>query len=630
MAYLQELLRSQQQQIEQETRITAEQFGLPRGQAYSQYMPGWEVTTPQYQQPLPWSLASIGYKTNEVAYACIDLWMKTISEPNVKVYDKKTDEIIEDHPIVDFFDHPCPDLTESDFWKATMMYLKIAGFSAWEKDEKNNGSLNAIWPMMPQYCSFKRGQGKLLRAIQYQPYTGLPAIDIPRERIMLFMYPDPQYFGLRPFSPTAVLADIIGVDNDMTKMLQQFLKNGAFVSGLLSTDQVINEADARFAKERFRESHGGAHNAGDVVVTGKGMKFQPTNQTFREMVFPEVDARSETRICQGYSVKPILVSAKVGMDRATYNNYEQARQAWYDEEVTSEWEFLAQRVTRDLLPHFDKDPNHEVRFDIRKVRALEDARNKRDEKVVEQAKANLISRDEARIDLGKDEIDKTPVFVGLTTQQQLSETQDIFEVGGGEDKIDQGDETAYGKNEREKQEKLKLQREKAMTEEKAFRAFAKRRLKEEKPNDVGEFEFKHVDATRQRQLLTEFGVPDPAAEMVMKSLLAVVDELRRPQDIKVTAQMEKQDPPIVNVEAPNVTIENRIPEQKAVKLPAPVVNVSVEPTPVNVAAPIIENKIEVETPKVKRSYQKVKRDGGNNIEGTITEYEYDEGMSDGE
>jgi len=619
MAYLQDLLRTQEQQLTQQGTWN-NQIGLVGGEAYAQYFPSYEVTSPQYPYPQSWTLASLGYKTNEVAYACIDLWMNTISEPNIAVYDKKTDEIIPDHPIVEFFEEPCPDLTESDFWKATMMYLKIAGFAAWEKDTSNAGGLNALWPMMPQYCSFMRGQGQLLRAIRYQPYTGLPYIDVDRERVALFMYSDPQYYGLRPFSPTAVLADIIGVDNDMTKMVQQFLKNGAFVSGLLSTDQVINEVDARFAKERFRESHGGANNAGDVVVTGKGMKFQPTNQTFREMVFPEVDARSETRICQGYAVKPILISAKVGMDRSTFNNYEQARQAWYDESVTSEWEFLGQRVTRDILPHFDDNPNHVCRFDIREVRALEEARNKREDKIVNQAKANLITRDEARIKLGDEKIDNVPVFVGLTTQQQLKETQDIFEVGGGEDEIEEGDETAYGKNEREKEEKLKLQKEQ-MEEEKNFRAFAKRRIKEGKPAAVPEFEFKSIDERRKRLLLSEFGVPDPDAEMVMKALLQVVEEIKRPQDIHITAQMEKQDPPVINVEAPHVNIENKIPEQKAVK---PTVTVNVEPAPVHVAPPVIENKIEIETPKVKRSYQKVKRDGGNNIEGTMTEYDYGE------
>ena len=620
MAILQELIETQRQAIAQE-QLNNQQIGLIAGDAYARYFPGWEVTTPQYQVPQALTLANLGYRTNEVAYACIDLWMNTISEPNIKVYDRKTDEIIKEHDIEEFFREPTPGLTETDFWKASVMYLKIAGVLAWEKETKNNGGLKAIWPMMPQYCSYKRGEGALLRTIQYQPYTGLPAYNVPRENVLLFMYQDPQYFGLKPLSPTAVLADIIKVDNDMTKLVSNFLRNGAFVSGLLKTEQVINEQDAKFARERWQESHGGPNNAGQVAVMGKGLEFQSAGQSFREMVFPEVDARSETRICQGYGVKPILVSAKVGMDRSTFSNYEQAREAWYEENVFNEWAYLSQCITRDILPHFDKNPNHEVRFDIRNVMALEKRRNEREENIINKAKANLITRDEARVKLGDEKIDNVPVFVGLTTQQQLGETQDIFQPGGGDDKIDQGDETAYGRNEREKQEKLELQREQMQKEEKDFRSFAKRRLKEEKPNDLVEFEFKHVSENRRRQLLTEYGIPDPDAAMVLEGLKVILAEMKRPQDINIKAQFEKQDPPVINVEAPKVsveapqvTIENKIPEQKAIQ---PNVTVNVEPTP-------IQNNIEMEAPKVKRSFQKVKRDGGNNIEGTMTEYEYDD------
>jgi HK97 family phage portal protein len=616
MAYLQDLLNSQTEIIRQQQITSQREFGLVSNEAYSQYFPTWEVTAPQYMYPQAWSLASLSYKTNEVAYACIDKRMKAISEPMLKIYNKDTDE---EEPIDEFYkfmEEPTPDLSQSEYLAAIEMYLCIAGFMSWEKDYKNNGKLNALWPMMPQYCSFMRGQGKLLRAIRYLPYTGLPAVDIKRDKVVLFMYADPQYFGLRPLSPTAVLGDIIKVDNDLTVMLETFIQNGAFVSGLLSTEQVINEADARFAKERFRQSHGGPKNAGDVVVTGKGLKFERMGQTFQEMVFPEVDARSETRICMGYAVPPILVAAKSGMDRATYSNYEQARGAWYEEFIPAEWKFIQQSMTRDLLPHFTDNKKLEIRFDVSRVKALEAMREKDEERTVNQAKANLITRDEARLDLGKDVIDNAPVFVGVTSQQQLSEVEEVFKVGGGSsdtltrvgEKDADNDERMENSKERIELEKRKLKlKEMAGGEEKDFRAFAKRRIKENKHYDIGEFEFKYVDDVRQRQLLSEFGVPDPDAQLVLEGLKQVLLQMGNkstsPSNINITANIH-----------PNESTQVEI---KSVDIPAPIVNVDVNPTP-------IENKITVNNPKIKRTTQKVKRDGGNNIDGTIAEYEYEE------
>jgi hypothetical protein len=87
----------------------------------------------------------------------------------------------------------------------------------------------------------------------------------------------------------------------------------------------------------------------------------------------------------------------------------------------------------------------------------------------------------------------------------------------------------------------------------------------------------------------------------------------------------------VEIPAPitNVNIENKLPDQ-----PAPVANVTVEnkvePTPVKFSptietpAPVVHVTNEVKTPKVRKQKQKVNRDAGNNIEGTTTEFEYED------
>jgi len=622
MPYLQELIATQNEYVRQQQINSTVQMGLRPGEAYAQYFPSYEVTAPQYQQPIPWTLSNLGYRTNEVAYACIALKMKTISEPSLEIYDKELDEVVDNDEFYQFMEQPCPDVSETDFHSANQMYLDIAGVIGWEKDFANNGSLINIWPMMPQYCSFMRGEGRLLRAIRYQPYTGLPGVDIDRDKIVLMMYADPLYFGLKPLSPTTVLADVIKIDNNMTTMVSQFLQNGAFVSGLLKSDQVINEKDAEFAKQRFHDVHGGYNHAGDIVVVGKGLEYQQMGQTFREMVFPEVDARSETRICMGYSVPPILVSAKSGMDRSTYSNYEQARRAWYEEYVTSQWKFLAERYTKDILPHFSVNPNHVLRFDISEVKALQEDRDAAWTRAREAYKGRIINRNDALVEMGLDMLENellgTEYYQTAMTQQSLS-LEDNLDIANATQDVAQAKEELDVRG----QELVKVEttKEDEDDEEKKFRAFAKRRLKENKPNDIGEYEFKHLSEHRQRVLKSEFGIPDPDAMIVIEALRETIKAISftqptyQPNNISITANIEPNKPPDVHV-------ENKIPEQKAMK--APVVNVEVNPTPINVENKIEVKPADVKLPKVKREIQEVKRDGGNNIEGTITEMEYDE------
>ena len=549
MAYLQEIVATQNEQLRISAINNQQNIGLKPGEAYASYFPTWEVTAPQYPVPSPYQLTDV-YRTNEVAYACIELLMDSISEPPIIVIDKDTGEELKGHDFTEFMKEPCPQIDEVDFWKANMMFLSIAGFMGWEQDNSNDGTIRAIYPIMPQYSSFMRGQGRLLDRIRYQPYTGMPYMDIPVERIMYYMYPDPRFYGLKPLGPTARLTDIIPVDTAMTQIVGQFLRNGAFISGQLVTDQIIDAEDARFAKETFRQAHGGPNNAGDVLVTGKGLKFERMNNTFREMVFPEVDARNEVRICMAYGIKPILISAKVGMDRSTMNNYEEARRAQYHEKFTSLWRFLEKGLTRQLLPLFDTNENHACKFDLRNVEALQENRTEVWKRATETYKARITTRNETLKEMGLDPL--TDKVLGdeyfQTTMAQTSNSLDIA------DNSLSGEPVKPKATPTEPAADATMNEGNTKQEEKDFRAFAKKRIDEGKPHKIGAFEFKYVSEKRQRQLMTEFGVPDADAEMVVKSLLAVVEALRIPPDNHISINM---------------------PEQKSA--PTPVVNVTVEP-----------------------------------------------------
>ena len=316
----------------------------------------------------------------------------------------------------------------------------------------------------------------------------------------------------------------------------------------------------------------------------------------------------------GYGIPPILISAKSGMDRATYSNYEQARKAWYEEQITSEWRFLEERLTRDLLPHFDADPNHVIRFDISKVKALQENRDAAWKRTTDAYKARLITRNDGLKEMGldpvEDELLAGEYFTTAMIQQSHSTEDNLDTPNVDEAPVDELEVTG-------------AQLVKAEEEEKNFRAFAKRRIKEGKQADIPEFEFKHLDADRQRQLLSEYGVPDPDAEMVLKGLMEVLAATKAnnaPPHINITANIEPGRAPDVHITQPEITV--KVP--KAEKAAAPVVNVEVSPTPVTVQNDVTVQPAEVNIPKVKRTTQRVKRDGGNNIEGTVTEYEHEE------
>lgn len=562
MPYLQELLQQQMN-----TPPVGADLGLPKGGAYSSYYPTYEVQTPQYITPNAWTLAQQGYRTNTVIYALMNKRAKALSEAPLWIYDD-TGEYPEEmpyHAIRKLLKKANRGIGEKMFWQITSIYRDIAGFCAWEVEKNKLGEPIRLWPMRPDWCSFMRGEQKPLRAIRYQPY-GLPPADIPIENVIIFGNFDPLWPMVKFYSPTMNALSQIGVDNSMTDFLADFVKHGAKFSGLLSVAQTIDESTALDYKRRFRDAHGGTQNWSDPLVLGLGTKYESMQMNFRDMAFPELDARTESRICMAFEMSPILISAKVGLDRSTYSNYEQANKAWYNEWVSPEWQMLADGFGEQVLPFYHEDTeSYHCEFNLDNVRAMGEDRSEQVKRAVDMYKAGIAKLNEAREEMSLD-----PVEDGEGEQFYKAPT-----VGQPADKPEPKDE--------QPKERTPAEIEMEAQETKAFREFARKRIKENKTADIFEFEFKYVPEDKAKELVDKYNPIKPdttGAALVLegiKTALLALSEIKEPQPI------------IVNVPQPNVTVVNKV-----------------EPTPVSVT-----NSVPAPTAKRMPKAKLIKADDGS-------------------
>lgn len=482
MAYLEELIKQAMY-----TQPVGTDLGLPKGGAYSSYYPTYEVQSPQYITPNPYTLAQQGYRTNEVVYALISKRAKALSEAPLWVWDDtgETPEEIEKHGIRNLLKKVNRGIGEKMFWQITSIYRDIAGFAAWEIERNNRGEPIRMWPMRPDWCSFLRGEQKPLRAVRYQPY-GLPPMDIPVENLFIIGNFDPLFPLLKFYSPTMSALEQIGVDNAMTDFLLDFVRHGAKFSGLLSVAQTIDETTAQDYKRRFRDAHGGTQNWTDPLVLGLGAKYESMQMNFRDMAFPELDARTESRICMAFEMSPILISAKVGLDRSTYSNYEQANKAWYNEWVSPEWQITADVFGEQMLPFYHNDTeNYHCEFNTDNVRALSEDRTAQVDRAVNMYTSGVAKLNEAREEIGLD-----PEAEGDKFREVSNPLNPLL------DKKPKA-------NDPQKEEATMSQAEQdaADAEVKDFRAFAKRRTKEGKISDIPMFEFKYVGPEKAAELV---------------------------------------------------------------------------------------------------------------------------------
>ena len=562
MPYLQELVRQALY-----TQPVGTDLGLPKGGAYSSYYPTYEVQSPQYISPNPYSLAQMGYRTNEVVYALISKRAKAISDAMIKVWDDAGDqpEEMPRHPLRKLLKKVNAGIGEKMFWQITSIYRDIAGFAAWEIERNNRGEPIRLWAMRPDWCSFLRGEQQPLRAIRYQPY-GLPPADIPVENVFIAGNFDPLFPQIKFYSPTMAALESVKVDNAMTNFLQDFISHGAKFSGLLSVAQTIDENTANDYKRRFRDAHGGTQNWTDPLVLGLGAKYESMQMNFRDMVFPELDARTESRICMAFEMSPILISAKVGLDRSTYSNYEQANKAWYNEWVSPEWQVLADSFGEQMLPHYHDDTSEVYcEFDTTKVKALNEDRTVMADRARGIYKDGVAKLNEAREEMGLDPLDDEEgnQFYKQPAANPQQDQQPAAPKTSAEDEKAQADQAAANAAQIAKDKELEDE------EVKDFRAFAKRRIKENKHADILEFEFKYVGADRAAALVAQYAPLNNGADQVLEGIKSALDMMnaqpaapaQTPQPINIQVHSYPQDPPIVNVEA------------RAAEQPAPVVTV---------------------------------------------------------
>jgi HK97 family phage portal protein len=384
---------------------------------------------------------------------------------------------------------------------------------------------------------------------RYQPY-GNPPQDIHMSKILFFTNGesyDPEFNGIRFYSPLMHAFEITEVDTGMTFFLNDFVKHGAKFSGLISVEQTLNDTVAKDIQRRFGEYHGGVQNWSQPLVLGNGSKYETMQMNFRDMAFADLDARNEARICNAFQIDPIVANARAGLDVSSYNNKSEADKNWMHTWLVPSWQEDAEIFTNQLLPHYETNlDSFFCDFHTSEVWGLNEDRDSISKRTVEEAKVGIRDRDEAReaLDLDPIDIDEKgnpkkdeegkPVHTWLnvtiressamTAPTEMTDNQDTMnadaKVPGQIPGKVPGNIPPIAKKPKQNEADL----EAANAEAKKFRTYARKRVKEGKEDEIPEYEFKFVSLERQEQLLAEFRPPDDGELIeVLRKAIEVVN-----------------------------------------------------------------------------------------------------------
>jgi HK97 family phage portal protein len=99
----------------------------------------------------------------------------------------------------------------------------------------------------------------------------------------------------------------IGVSLATDEYGDRYFGQGTIVSGVLQSEQPINEETARQTAQRIAKKHGGVHNAHLPLILGNGLKWQSLTVAPNEAQFLETRAMNRSEIAMIFGIPPHLI-----------------------------------------------------------------------------------------------------------------------------------------------------------------------------------------------------------------------------------------------------------------------------------------------------------------------------------
>ena len=319
------------------------------------------------------AFATEGYRDNPTVRACIMAKQKAAIECPIILVNEKG-EAVENHPILSLLNKPNPMQSWEKFLTQMIGSHDIAG----EGDVLKIGIGQSVelWPLRPDWLEITTFSMGLPVSCSYTPsdtYEESTVKQYQFSELMIWAEYNP-LFRWRGLSPLYSAAYSIDTLNEYAKSNKAMLENGMTPSGVLWTDSEVSDTSFNRLQEQFNGKYAGAKNSGKPMILDGGLKWQGMSFTPREMEFVSGKRLSQLDVCQVLRVPPQIIGIEGSQ---TFANYEQARAAFYEDEVIPMVNGLLSELLGFLRKDFKIPPTYKLIVDTDGITALEPRRAER-------------------------------------------------------------------------------------------------------------------------------------------------------------------------------------------------------------------------------------------------------------
>ena len=222
------------------------------------------------------------------------------------------------------------------------------------------------------------------------------------EQIMHTKYWNPTHDILGLSRISSVRESVLTI-NEAKLWNRRLLENGARPMGAFKSVNPLSDAQFTRLQEQFENKYAGPSNAGKPVLLEGGMDWVEMGLSPADMAWLESVKASAREICMIFQTPPELLGDATNK---TYSNYQEARQAYYKENILPSLDQLLAKLNAYLTPFYGK--NLFLKYDRDDIEAIQEDRTQVYSRL---GNADWLTINEKRAECGYEAIDGGDVLL---------------------------------------------------------------------------------------------------------------------------------------------------------------------------------------------------------------------------
>ena len=384
-------------------------------------------------------LATDGYSENAIVYRCINEISNNASRVKINLF--RGDQELDNHPLLDLLYNPSPTMSQVEWFQALYSYLLISGNNYMLSVGGDNTPPTELYNLRPDRMKIRSGTRAMPVAYDYmlkgqivESYIVDQATGGSKVKHIKLFNPLDDYYGMSPMQASSVDIDQHNLAN---KHNVNLLQNGARPSGAVifnpkdetggnvqlsdvQRNQLMNDVNQRFS---------GTGNAGKPMLLEGDFEWKEMGLSPKDMDFIQLKNMSAKDIALVYGVPSQLIGIP---DSQTYSNFAEAKLALYNETIIPLLDRIQGDLNEWLVPMFNEQ-GLELRYDIDSIPAMAEQRKRVFESVSAGVKDGILTRNEAREQLGYEPIEGADSLLVSANLMPLNLADDMTEDNISED-----------------------------------------------------------------------------------------------------------------------------------------------------------------------------------------------------